>query len=66
MVIIQNWGWAIVALVVLLKAAFYWLNAKAYASMAKMKAVNPKDNRNAGATEGQSAADAAGNDAHLP
>jgi len=39
---IQNWGWAIVALVVLLKAAFYWLNAKAYASMAKMKAINPK------------------------
>jgi len=40
--IIGNWGWAIVALVVLLKAAFYWLNAKAYASMAKMKAINPK------------------------
>jgi YidC/Oxa1 family membrane protein insertase len=40
--LIQNWGWSIVALVVLLKAAFYWLNAKAYASMAKMKAVNPK------------------------
>jgi YidC/Oxa1 family membrane protein insertase len=40
--IIQNWGWSIVALVVLLKIAFYWLNAKAYASMAKMKAVNPK------------------------
>jgi YidC/Oxa1 family membrane protein insertase len=39
---IGNWGWAIVALVVLLKIAFYWLNAKAYASMAKMKAVNPK------------------------
>jgi YidC/Oxa1 family membrane protein insertase len=39
---IQNWGWAIVALVVLLKIAFYWLNAKAYASMAKMKAVTPK------------------------
>ena len=39
---IGNWGWSIVALVVLLKAAFYWLNAKAYASMAKMKAVNPK------------------------
>ncbi len=39
---IQNWGWSIVALVVLLKAAFYWLNAKAYASMAKMKAVNPR------------------------
>ncbi len=39
---IQNWGWSIVALVVLLKIAFYWLNAKAYASMAKMKAINPK------------------------
>ena len=39
---INNWGWSIVALVILLKAAFYWLNAKAYASMAKMKAVNPK------------------------
>lgn len=40
--ILGNWGWSIVALVVLLKAAFYWLNAKAYASMAKMKAINPK------------------------
>jgi YidC/Oxa1 family membrane protein insertase len=40
--LIQNWGWAIVALVLLLKIAFYWLNAKAYASMAKMKAINPK------------------------
>lgn len=40
--IIQNWGWSIVALVLLLKAAFYWLNAQAYASMAKMKAINPK------------------------
>ena len=39
---IGNWGWSIVALVLLLKAAFYWLNAKAYASMAKMKAINPK------------------------
>ena len=39
---IGNWGWSIVALVVLLKIAFYWLNAKAYASMAKMKAINPK------------------------
>ena len=40
--VIQNWGWSIVALVLLLKIAFYWLNAKAYSSMAKMKAVNPK------------------------
>ena len=40
--VLMNWGWSIVALVVLLKAAFYWLNAKAYASMAKMKAINPR------------------------
>ncbi len=40
--VLQNWGWAIVALVLLIKIAFYWLNAKAYASMAKMKAINPK------------------------
>jgi YidC/Oxa1 family membrane protein insertase len=37
-----NWGWSIVALVVLLKIAFYWLNASAYRSMAKMKAINPR------------------------
>ena len=40
--VLQNWGWSIVALVVLLKIAFYWLNAQAYRSMAKMKAINPK------------------------
>ncbi|MEY4364609.1 MAG: rane protein insertase YidC, partial [Pseudomonadota bacterium] len=40
--VLQNWGWSIVALVVLLKAAFYWLNAQAYRSMAKMKAINPR------------------------
>jgi YidC/Oxa1 family membrane protein insertase len=40
--LLGNWGWAIVALVVLLKAAFYGLNASAYRSMAKMKAINPK------------------------
>ena len=40
--VIQNWGWSIMALVLLLKVAFYWLNAKAYASMAKMKAINPR------------------------
>jgi YidC/Oxa1 family membrane protein insertase len=40
--LLHNWGWSIVALVVLLKLAFYWLNAKAYASMAKMKAINPR------------------------
>ena len=41
---IGNWGWAIVALVVLLKIGFYWLNASAYRSMAKMKAISPKVN----------------------
>ena len=40
--LLGNWGWSIVALVVLLKAAFYWLNASAYRSMGKMKALNPR------------------------
>ncbi len=40
--VLGNWGWSIVALVVLLKLAFYSLNASAYRSMAKMKAVNPR------------------------
>ncbi|MES2960098.1 MAG: membrane protein insertase YidC [Pseudomonadota bacterium] len=40
--VLHNWGWSIVALVVLLKIAFYWLNASAYRSMAKMKAVGPR------------------------
>jgi len=40
--VLQNWGWSIVALVVFLKGIFYWLNASAYRSMAKMKAINPK------------------------
>ncbi|HEX2544437.1 MAG TPA: membrane protein insertase YidC [Ramlibacter sp.] len=39
---IGNWGFAIMALVLLIKIAFYWLQAKAYESMAKMKAINPK------------------------
>jgi YidC/Oxa1 family membrane protein insertase len=40
--VIGNWGWSIVALVLLLKAAFFWINAQAYKSMAKMKAIGPK------------------------
>ncbi len=40
--VLGNWGWSIVGLVLFLKILFYWLNAKAYASMAKMKAVNPR------------------------
>lgn len=39
---IGNWGWSIVALVLIIKIAFYWLQAKGYESMAKMKAVNPR------------------------
>ena len=39
---IGNWGWSIVALVVVLKIVFYWLNSQAYKSMGKMKAINPK------------------------
>src|SRR4030095_11576384 len=30
------------ALVLIIKIAFYWLQAKGYESMAKMKAINPK------------------------
>lgn len=40
--LVNNWGWSIVVLVLLLKIAFYGLNASAYRSMAKMKKVNPK------------------------
>ena len=40
--VLGNWGWSIVALVLLLKILFYPLNAKAYSSMAKMKALNPR------------------------
>ena len=40
--VLGNWGWAIVGLVVVLKIAFYWLNASAYRSMGKMKAVAPR------------------------
>ena len=39
---IGNWGFSIMALVLLIKIAFYWLQAKGYQSMAKMKAINPK------------------------
>jgi YidC/Oxa1 family membrane protein insertase len=37
-----NWGWAIIAIVVLLKLALYPLSAKQYQSMAKMRAVQPR------------------------
>ena len=37
-----NWGFAIIAVTVLVKAAFFQLNAKAYTSMANMRKVQPK------------------------
>ena len=40
--IIGNWGWAIVALTVLIKLLFYPLSAASYRSMAKMKQVTPR------------------------
>ncbi len=40
--VVGNWGWSIMGLVLLIKIAFYWLQAKGYESMAKMKAINPK------------------------
>ena len=40
--LIGNWGWAIIALTVLIKAAFFPLSAASYKSMAKMRLVMPK------------------------
>ncbi|HSF47644.1 MAG TPA: membrane protein insertase YidC [Burkholderiales bacterium] len=39
---VHNWGVAIIILTVLIKAAFYWLSATSYRSMAKMRVVTPK------------------------
>jgi YidC/Oxa1 family membrane protein insertase len=40
--LVGNWGWAIIALTVLLKLIFFPLSAASYKSMAKMKLVAPK------------------------
>lgn len=40
--LVGNWGWAIIALTVLLKLIFFPLSAASYKSMAKMKMVTPK------------------------
>jgi YidC/Oxa1 family membrane protein insertase len=40
--LVGNWGWAIVLLTVLIKAAFYPLSAASYKSMARMKEVTPR------------------------
>ncbi|RJF97291.1 membrane protein insertase YidC [Noviherbaspirillum saxi] len=40
--VLNNWGWTIIALTVLIKLAFFPLSAASYRSMAKMKTVTPK------------------------
>lgn len=37
-----NWGWSIIGLTVLIKAAFFPLSAASYKSMAKMRVLTPK------------------------
>jgi YidC/Oxa1 family membrane protein insertase len=39
---VGNWGWAIITLTIIIKLAFYPLNAKAGRSMAQMKVLQPK------------------------
>ena len=39
---VGNWGWTIVVLTILIKAAFYPLSAASYRSMARMKLVAPR------------------------
>ena len=39
---VGNWGWAIILVTVLIKAAFYPLSAASYRSMAQMKKLQPK------------------------
>ena len=40
--LIGNWGWAIIVMTIMIKGAFYPLNAAAARSMAKMKIIAPK------------------------
>ena len=40
--IIGNWGWSIIVMTIMIKGAFYPLNAAAARSMAKMKIIAPK------------------------
>lgn len=40
--VLGNWGWSIVGVTVIVKAMFFWLNAKAYMSMANMRKIQPK------------------------
>lgn len=40
--LVGNWGWAIILLTILIKAAFYPLSAASYRSMAKMRVLAPR------------------------
>ncbi len=40
--VVNNWGWAIILLTLLVKAIFYPLSAASYKSMAKMKRLQPR------------------------
>ncbi len=40
--LLGNWGWAIIVLTILIKAAFYPLSATSYKSMAQMRKLQPK------------------------
>ncbi len=38
----DNWGWAIIFLTISVKVGFYWLSAKGYRSMARMRKIAPR------------------------
>ncbi|HYS14275.1 MAG TPA: membrane protein insertase YidC [Steroidobacteraceae bacterium] len=40
--LVGNWGWSIILLTIIVKAAFYPLSAASYKSMARMKEVTPR------------------------
>jgi YidC/Oxa1 family membrane protein insertase len=40
--VVQNWGWAIIILTILIKLIFFPLSAASYKSMARMKEVQPR------------------------
>ncbi|MGB1008144.1 MAG: membrane protein insertase YidC [Thiolinea sp.] len=40
--VVQNWGWTIIFLTLLIKLIFFWPSAASYKSMAKMKAMAPR------------------------
>jgi YidC/Oxa1 family membrane protein insertase len=40
--VVRNWGWSIIFLTIIVKAAFYPLSAASYKSMARMKEVTPR------------------------